>query len=160
MFRVIRKSLKWLILGGIGALVALLVDPDRGRARRVQMKDRAGAMLRRGKDRTAKQVEYTTGKVEGAKAVASGAGRMEPEDDIDISHGVKQAFAGLDFPTDRVTVEVVGGKVTLRGQVDEADQMERLEKEVRGVPGVRDVESLLHLPGEPAPNKAPSLGAS
>lgn len=38
--------------------------------------------------------------------------------------------------------------MTLRGQLDRQDQIDGAERAVHGVPGVVDVESFLHLPGE------------
>jgi osmotically-inducible protein OsmY len=43
--------------------------------------------------------------------------------------------------------------VILRGQVDEADDIARIETQVRLIEGVRDVSNLLHLPGQPAPTR-------
>jgi len=55
---------------------------------------------------------------------------------------------------------VVDGRATLRGQVHDGAQMQAVQEAVASAPGVRMVESWLHLPGEPAPNKAASLRAS
>jgi hypothetical protein len=49
-------------------------------------------------------------------------------------------------------VDARDGIVTLRGEL-EASLAKKLEKAVREVSGVRDVENLLHEPGTPAPNK-------
>lgn len=57
----------------------------------------------------------------------------------------------------RVSLDARDGVVTLRGQLDNAEEIEHLTKAVRRVPGVVGVESLLHLPGEAAPNKAAAL---
>ena len=47
----------------------------------------------------------------------------------------------------QLAVSAEGGVVILRGEVDTPEQMAELEKATRNVPGVRDVDSLLHLPG-------------
>jgi hypothetical protein len=36
------------------------------------------------------------------------------------------------------------------------DQIAELERKVRAIPGVSDVQNLLHLPGTPAPHDSPS----
>jgi osmotically-inducible protein OsmY len=41
--------------------------------------------------------------------------------------------------------------VVLRGEVADSAMSERLEHGARAIPGVWEVENLLHLPGEPAP---------
>jgi osmotically-inducible protein OsmY len=48
-------------------------------------------------------------------------------------------------------VDAVDGVVTLRGQVPAASMKDELERKARDVTGVRDVQNLLHLPGEDAP---------
>jgi hypothetical protein len=45
--------------------------------------------------------------------------------------------------------------VVLRGQLEDARQIQRIEREVREVAGVRDVENLLHPPEVPAPASRP-----
>jgi osmotically-inducible protein OsmY len=69
-------------------------------------------------------------------------------------------FAGLNFATRDVNVEVVKGTVTLRGQVATPEQQDRLIAEVEKVPGVSSVRSFLHLPGVVAPNKEAAVRSS
>jgi len=81
-------------------------------------------------------------------------------DDVDVLHEVRQQLSRVGFPTPDVTVDVVDGRATLRGQVHDGAQMQAVQEAVASAPGVRMVESWLHLPGEPAPNKAASLEAA
>jgi hypothetical protein len=67
---------------------------------------------------------------------------------------------GLDVDTSDVNVEVVEGIVRLRGQVPDREASLRVITAVSGEPGVRFTESLLHLPGQPAPNKVAALRAT
>ena len=48
---------------------------------------------------------------------------------------------------------VEDGVAYLRGQLDDDEAIGRLVNAVREVDGVRDVQSLLHQPGEAAPAK-------
>jgi osmotically-inducible protein OsmY len=43
--------------------------------------------------------------------------------------------------------------VYLRGQLERPDEIEQLVVRARAVDGIKDVESLLHPPGTPAPTK-------
>jgi hypothetical protein len=43
--------------------------------------------------------------------------------------------------------------IYFRGEVPSADAMQELTKRARAVDGVRAVENLTHVPGEPAPAK-------
>jgi osmotically-inducible protein OsmY len=152
-----RTGLVAAVSAGLGMIVAHLLDPDRGRARRAQLRDQLGATVRRSRRRTERRARYGIGALKGTAWKAIGAGRMHPEDDRDVVQGIKQRFARLGFPMSDVTVDVVDGTTTLRGQLDEPDQVDIVQNEVMKVAGVRAVESYLHLPGEPAPNKAAAL---
>lgn len=146
--------------GLAGAAVAYLLDPDRGRARRAQLTDRTGAWSRRARRRAGQQARYHRGQAGGAALRAAEAGRPAPVDDVGVRHEVRQQLSRVGFPTPDVTVDVVDGRATLRGQVHDGAQMQAVQEAVASAPGVRMVESWLHLPGEPAPNKAASLQAS
>lgn len=154
------RKLTALVAGALGAGAAYFLDPDRGRSRRAQARDQASAALRRRKREADAEMRYAAGRAEGAKARASGAGQFTPEDDIDIVHAIEGALAGLEFPTSDVKVDVVDGVASLRGQVQEAAQTEEVARRVKAVPGVVEVQSYLHTPGTPAPNKAASLETS
>jgi osmotically-inducible protein OsmY len=65
----------------------------------------------------------------------------------------------LDVATSDVSVESVEGLVRVRGQVASEADIARVVRAINGVPGVHGVESLMHLPGEPAPNKKPARAA-
>jgi hypothetical protein len=154
------KGLTALVAGALGAAGAYFFDPDRGRSRRSRTRDQAAAALRRRQRETEARVRYAEGKLEGAAARSAGAGEFTPEDDTDIVHAIKQAFSRLDVSTSDVVVDVVAGAATLRGQVDEAAAIDELQQTVVTVPGVVSVESYLHTPGTPPPNKAASLSAT
>jgi osmotically-inducible protein OsmY len=156
----IRKSLWTATAGAAGAAVAYFLDPDRGRARRTQTKDQAAAALRRRRAEAERQARYLEGKVEGAVVEAKGGGQPRPQDDVDVGHAVRQAFTAAGVATDAVTIEAADGVVTLRGQVASDDDKQRVEEAARSAAGVREVQSWLHLPGQPAPNKASALQAS
>ena len=71
-----------------------------------------------------------------------------PAVDVDLEQAVRSAL--LDAASDgagAVDVEIVGGMVVLRGQVDSPETIRELERTAAGVPGVDGVRVLLHLPG-------------
>ena len=79
--------------------------------------------------------------------------REEPKelDDVTLARKVEtQIFRSPDVPKGQVAVNVQRGVVQLRGEVPSLDMLRGLVERTRAVQGVRDVESLLHLPGEPA----------
>ena len=73
-------------------------------------------------------------------------------DDVTLTRKVEtEVFRGPDVPKGDIVVDAVDGVVTLRGQVPAASMKDELERKARDVTGVRDVQNLLHLPGEDAP---------
>jgi osmotically-inducible protein OsmY len=79
-------------------------------------------------------------------------------DDATLAHKVESEV--LRTAPEGITVNAEDGIVVLRGEVAAPERMSELARAVLRVPGVTGVENLLHLPGEPAPNKAPALEAS
>ena len=73
---------------------------------------------------------------------------------------MRQFLATVDFDTTQVNIEAVGGIVTLRGQVKRPEHVRDVRDGAAKLPGVLRVESYLHLPGTPAPNKAEAVAAS
>lgn len=81
--------------------------------------------------------------------------------DADLVQRVEsEVFRDPDIPKGRINLNAEDGTVVLRGQVERPDQIRAVEKAVRKVHGVREVENLLHLPDMPAPNKRAALDAS
>jgi BON domain len=151
------------VLGGaaVGAAAMYVFDPDRGHRRRSMFRDRSRSLLRHEYRHANRAVRHklvdTENRLEGAVIRARGGGRFHPESDVDLREHLRQVIANVDFSTRDVNIEAVKGVATLRGQVETADQQDRLVVEVEKVPGVVSVRSFLHLPGAPAPNKEPSL---
>lgn len=160
MMRFLKKTFRLgLWLSAAGAL-AYFLDPRNGRERRARAKDQAGAKLRRTGRDVEKKASYIQGKVEGAVSTVTSSSEP-PADDKSLADRIKSEVLGGDrFEGHQVVVDAVDGVVALRGEVQQTEHIDELEKEVRKVPGVNDVENLLHLPGTPAPNKESSLGAS
>jgi osmotically-inducible protein OsmY len=138
-----------------GAAGAYFLDPQNGRRRRHVAFDRAKALLRRGAAESERRARYTAGTAKGAAYEAAGAGDgAESLPDPDLANKVRtEIFRDADAPKGDVSVNAENGTIYLRGEVGSAEQIERLGAEAREVKGVREVVSLLHLPGEPAPTK-------
>jgi osmotically-inducible protein OsmY len=74
-------------------------------------------------------------------------------DDAELAHKVESIlFRDPSAPKGKININAESGRVFLRGQVDGHELVLELERAVRQIPGVRDVENLLHLPGTPAPH--------
>jgi len=144
-----------LVATVVGAAASYFFDPERGAARRAQARDQLDAMVRRGRrnvQRTAMQVED---RARGRLAAEEHAHDARDYDDLTILDRVEsEIFGRQGFPKDRINADVVDGVLTLRGQLDSEEDIAQVLTAVRPVPGLVEVVSLLHLPGQPAPNKA------
>jgi hypothetical protein len=155
-----RSKKSMLVSAGVGAVVSYYLDRDRGHARRVRDSDRAWAAIRGRRRRAASRARYEAGRARGDAAIRNGAGRFHPVDDHAVAEHLRALLARLDVDTRQVNVEVVDGVVRLRGQVIDHEAEGRIMQTVDGETGVAQIENLLHLPGQPAPNKAAALRAS
>jgi osmotically-inducible protein OsmY len=138
------------VLAGAGA--QFLLDPVNGKRRRRMLKDRGSAAIRdlarQGNRRAQHLAGVATGKAHEATATPS-----PPADDNTLADRVRtEVFRRADAPKGAVNVSVVDGVVHLHGELSSLEQIERLIGDATGVPGVRGVESSLHLPGVGAPS--------
>jgi len=91
-----------------------------------------------------------------APAAAAPSAQTAVDNDATLTDRVKTAlFRDQSVPKGDIDVNAVNGVVTLRGQVSDAELPTRLEDEARKVSGVRDVQNLLHGPGEGAQAASP-----
>lgn len=88
------------------------------------------------------------------------AGQFSVDDETLTQRVESEIYRDATLPKGPVTIHARDGVVTLRGALERNEQMRAFENAVRDVPGVRDVENLLHLPGTAAPNKRAALDAS
>jgi hypothetical protein len=149
--------------GAAGALAAYFFDPHMGRTRRTRARDMLMGRIRRGTDR----LERLRGRVASdAEGLIRRATHEVPDDtlhptDGTLAHKVESEVLGKgEVPKGRILVNVEEGVVVLRGELDDEKTIHRIERDTRKLPGVADVRNLIHLPGEPAPNKAAAQSAS
>ena len=121
--------MKLFAIGAVAAaLGALLLD----RSRRKQLVRRAGDVGRKAMHLRERQKE-------------------QPNDATLVAKVESEVFRDPAMPKGAVNVNAENGVVVLRGQVEKPELIAELEKKVRKVQGVHDVENLLHLPGAEAP---------
>lgn len=78
-------------------------------------------------------------------------------DDVTLAHKVEsELYRRGAVPKGEIVVNAEDGVVFLRGVLEQED-IEGVEAAVRRIAGVQEVESLLHLPGTPAPASRPKL---
>jgi hypothetical protein len=76
----------------------------------------------------------------------------KPVDDVTLAQQVQsELFREESAPKGQISVNAANGVVQLRGEVEQPELIGELVQRARSVQGVRDVENLLHLPGQEAP---------
>jgi hypothetical protein len=140
---------------GVGAAMAALTyffDPQQGRSRRAKLQQRVPAFFRH-RARDAGQLgRAASAEAYGVKQKATHL-REEPKEFTDetLAHKVEtELFRDADVPKGQINVNAQDGVVQLRGEVPNPDLIDELVSRARSVQGVKEVENLLHLPGEPA----------
>ena len=144
---------------GLGAGVMYLLDPILGRRRRAVLRDRSAAALRR----TARRTERW-----GRRLQSDAAGwathlrhlrfgdNPAPNDEA-LADRVRSQVLRDPAYHGRLNLNAQHGVVVLRGQLDRQEQIRAVVEATRRVAGVRDVQSYLHLPDAPPPNKQQAL---
>jgi osmotically-inducible protein OsmY len=115
----------------------------------------AVAWLAKNKDTAKAYAERYGGQLKGAATtVTPGAGRAPAEERLNDPALVRkvesEVFRDDSLPKGSISVNAEYGVVYFRGEVPSQELMEELTKRARSVDGVRAVENLTHLPGEPA----------
>jgi osmotically-inducible protein OsmY len=144
-----------LMGAGLGAALLYFLDPRQGRGRRARLRDQVGTGLRDVRRRVEGTARQLRDGVQGTVTQLEVAPAAEPEDDLTVLSRVESVLLGAPgFPRESVDAEVVGGALTLRGEVRSDEEERQVVEAASRIRGVVVVESLLHLPGQPAPNKA------
>jgi uncharacterized membrane protein len=130
---------------GIGAGLMYLLDPDRGRRRRAQLRDRVTSAV----NRAACQANATAGDIaHRARGLMAEARTMlngaEQPDDVVLAARIRSALGRAVSHPHALRVETDGGRVTLRGPVL-AHEVPRLLARTAAVPGVRSVTDALDV---------------
>jgi osmotically-inducible protein OsmY len=145
-----------LLAGAAGAALAFFLDPQSGKRRRRVTVDRTLGFFRRGGRRGARLARGIAADAYGVTQKATHL-REQPKpqpNDATLARKVEtEIFRDADVPKGQIVVNAEDGVVVLRGEVKQPDLIRELEKRTRMVQGVRDVENLLHVPGQEAPTR-------
>ena len=153
--------LSMLLAGVAGAGLAYFLDPDAGRRRRSQARDRLLAALRHGSNQLARAGRGTAGQVYGVvQELAPAPAEEQPalNDPALVQKVESQVFADPSVPKGRINVNAENGVIVLRGEVERLEQISAIEEGVQKVPGVGEVKNLLHMPNPAAPTETDTPG--
>jgi len=149
----------------IGAAAMYCLDPHSGRQRRALVRDRL-AHVRRVITRDVPKVALRRGRfLHGvAKGVRHAAVETLPhrhahaDGETLMARVRSEVLRGAGVKAGEIHVDAYEGCVTLRGQLEQAGDIQHIVDAPKRVEGVTEVRNYLHLPGELAPNKAGALG--
>jgi len=135
----------------VGAALGYLFDPERGRRRRHAVRERSTATARRVVRRIERRSRASTlhaiGHTRGVLHRLRPSAR-EPLDDAGLAHKVESVlYRDRSVPKGRISINAEDGTVFLRGELDDAVQIEDVATAVRRIPGVGGVVNLLHPVG-------------
>lgn len=152
-----------LVSGIAGAGLMYFLDPQSGKRRRTMLRDRTGGMIRHTSRRVVSAGRRTSATVYG---VTQKVKHRRPEEisfpnnpDL-VARVESELFRDPDIPKGSININAeYDGKIVVRGQVEDVGQIKAIERAIKRVRGVWEVENLLHLPGTPAPNKEAAIAA-
>jgi osmotically-inducible protein OsmY len=149
--------LKLLFGAAAGFAAAWFLDPNDGTRRRNVARDKAFSYARKGKAGAARKADYAAGQAKGAASAVTPSSREPAEERLNdpaLARKVEtEVFRDEEIPKGNISVNAEYGVVYFRGEVPTPEVREELTARARAVDGVRAVENLTHLPGEPAPAK-------
>lgn len=149
------RVLPSVIAGAAGAVTAFFLDPQSGHRRRTQALDRSAGMARRIARMTARTGRGMNAEIEGQRRrmmhAVAGEPRPVASEETLADRVRSELFRDAEVPKGSLLINVERERVVvLRGEVKRPEMIRDLEGRVRAIPGVRDIENLLHTPGTPA----------
>ena len=140
----------------VGAVAMYFLDPKLGKRRRAVARDKLRSRVAHQRRRRHQLSAFEHGRRRGEMFARAGAGEFHQRDNRSVAEHLHAVLERTEIPTADVTVEVVDDRVRVRGQVRTDEERTRVLAAVGAEAGARQVESMLHLPDEPAPNKVAS----
>jgi hypothetical protein len=141
-----RKQIPFDLSAAVGgAALAYFLDPQNGRRAALTRRDQALSLARHATKRARKLVHHASSDATGTSAPRRSrsppghgrrARRRHPRGQVESI-----VFRNHDVPKGQININAENGVVFLRGQVERPELVERFEKRVRKVGGVKDVET-------------------
>lgn len=154
----------WISIAAIASLaagMAYLFDPHEGRGRRIRISQRTVHLLKQTSRNATRRLRYVSRSAnQRFRHRITGRPPAVVEGSELLDRVESEVFTNPAIPRGKLTFDVSGTTVVVRGQLDSHEQIALVVAAVRSIAGVGEVKSFLHLPGTPAPNKIAALVAS
>jgi osmotically-inducible protein OsmY len=136
-----------MLLGAaIGATVMCLLDSGRGGRRRALLRDKTRHYANVAGAEAGKVTRHLGNKLAGARHRASAMLHRDQAPDLVIEDRVRSALGHATRQSSAIAVDVHDGVAVLSGEAA-PDEMNRIVRRTRHVPGVREVENRLRPNG-------------
>jgi osmotically-inducible protein OsmY len=143
-----RKFLRFGVAAAVGAGIAYLFDPDRGRTRRALLADQAAARARDASETVKAKAEYQKGVAKGLIHEVTDSLRTEKVyDDKTLLQKVRSEALGYWPDNGNVEIDITDGMVRVSGSVASEPDRDRLLELIRDVDGVGMIDDRLHVAG-------------
>ena len=130
-----------------GVVAATLLDPERGRGRRAQLRQRTDALLRRTAKKSERAIRAAESELHGAaqKLQHLRPEDMHPADDRLLDRVRSELFRDPTIPKGQINLSVEDGTLVLRGHVDTDSLKQTVETRARTIAGVEEVDNRLNI---------------
>ena len=138
------RTVELITAAGIGAGLMYLFDPDRGKPRRAEIRNRAKHINRVATQAVAKTERNLRNRLRGAVAEIGSLGRSEEASDDIVQARIRSKLGRLVSHPHAIVVKVVDGRASLSGPILSHEEVPLLEV-ICDITGVKSVENLLEL---------------
>jgi osmotically-inducible protein OsmY len=141
------RRLSTFIIGAVvGAALAYLLDPDRGRSRRARLADQAAARSRDIAESAKQSFEYQKGVARGvAHEISEQFGPERTYDDETLRQKVRSEVLGHLDGSHHVEVDITNGMVVVTGSVDDQESHDRVLHLIGQVDGVTLIDDRIEF---------------
>jgi osmotically-inducible protein OsmY len=140
------QVLYFAVAAAIGAAIAYMFDPDRGRTRRARIADQAAARARDATAAVKAKAEYQKGVAKGIIHDVTEPLRGEGiYDDDTLLQKVKSEALGYWPDSHEIEVDITNGMVRVSGTVAKESDRENLIKLIRDVEGVGLIDDRIEV---------------
>jgi hypothetical protein len=151
----LRRTLPAILLSGLaGAILMYVLDPHLGNRRRKMAIQKLIGTYHRSTHQLAHIGRTSSARLYGLsqRLTHLRPGEKDTPNDETLTQRVRsQLLRDPAMHRHHLNINAEHGIIVLRGAVDHPEQISKLEKEARHIPGVQGIHNLLHLSGTPAP---------
>jgi osmotically-inducible protein OsmY len=152
------------LLGGIvGALLLYFLDPQGGNRRRNLLVDKAGSLTGTATKSAGGLAQDVTNRAQGlvTEKIPHKHDNTNPDNNTLQDRVESELFRDPTLGRDKIVINVIeDGIVQIRGQLASQAEIQSVVARVKAIRDVKGVESFMHTPGTPAPNKESAINAS